>query len=79
MREWVELPDALRPDARRLATELRRLKDHSGLSLTALAGQTSYSKSSWERYFNGKALPPRQAVLALGELVGAEPARLTAL
>ncbi|MER5693373.1 DUF2690 domain-containing protein [Streptomyces mirabilis] len=79
MRDWVELPDALTPDARRLATELRRLKDHSGLSLTALAGQTSYSKSSWERYFNGKALPPRQAVLALGELVGAEPARLTAL
>jgi uncharacterized protein DUF2690/helix-turn-helix protein len=77
--KWTPLPDALQPDARRLIREIRGLKDRSGLSLNALAQRTPFSKSSWERYLNGKALPPRQAVLALGHITGAEPARLTAL
>ncbi|MEU6967098.1 helix-turn-helix transcriptional regulator [Kitasatospora aureofaciens] len=51
---------------------MRKLKEHSGLSLVALAGRTAYSKSSWERYLNGKKLPPRQAVRALCALVLAD-------
>ncbi|WP_256090352.1 helix-turn-helix domain-containing protein, partial [Actinacidiphila rubida] len=42
--------------------ELRVLTDRTGLSLSALAHRTPYSKSSWERYLNGKALPPQHAV-----------------
>ena len=49
----------------RLAAELRALRTRSGLSLAALGARTSYSKSSWERYLNGKALPPWAAVSAL--------------
>ncbi|MFE9611887.1 helix-turn-helix domain-containing protein [Streptomyces sp. NPDC006012] len=78
MADWKPLPDTLEPDARAVVEQLRRLKDRSGLSLAALAERTLHSKSSWERYLNGKSLPPRQAVEALGRLVGADPARLAA-
>ncbi|MEU1785369.1 peptidoglycan-binding domain-containing protein [Streptomyces sparsogenes] len=38
-----------------------------------------YSRSSWERYLNGKALPPRDAVAELARATGAEPTRLLVL
>ncbi|MFF2964661.1 DUF2690 domain-containing protein [Streptomyces sp. NPDC057963] len=80
MTDWKPIPGAaLASDVRHLVVELRALKDRTGLSLAALAGRTPYSKSSWERYFNGKALPPQHAVAALGKLVDADPARLSAL
>ncbi|MFC9032470.1 helix-turn-helix domain-containing protein [Streptomyces arboris] len=50
------------------AEALRVLRRRSGLSLKELAAQTPYSKSSWERYLNGKTHPPRAAVLALCRL-----------
>lgn len=59
--------------------ELRRLKDHSGLSLAALAAKTGYSRSSWERYLNGKQSVPREAVEELAQLCGADPTRLVVL
>jgi hypothetical protein len=68
----------LDPDVRDLVQRLRGLKDRSGLSLAALAGRTMHSKSAWGRYLNGKKLPPRHAVEALGRLAGEEPARLAA-
>ncbi|MCZ9342799.1 helix-turn-helix domain-containing protein, partial [Streptomyces sp. TRM76130] len=49
----------------RLTAALRELRARTGLSLAALAERTAYSKSSWERYLNGKILPPRQAVREL--------------
>nr|WP_272919910.1 XRE family transcriptional regulator [Streptomyces sp. SID4948] len=58
---------------------MRALKDAAGLSLARLAERTRYSKSSWERYLNGKALPPQHAVISLGKLADADPARLMAL
>lgn len=79
MTSWKPLPDGLEPDVRDLVEQLRRLKDRSRLSLGALAERTLHSKSSWERYLNGKALPPRLAVAALAQVAGAEPARLDAL
>lgn len=79
MAKWKALPDDLPSDVRLLVAELRTLKIRSGLSLAALAERTPYSKSSWERYLNGKTLPPRQAVTVLGKLSDAEPARLAAL
>ncbi|MFE7109274.1 helix-turn-helix domain-containing protein [Streptomyces sp. NPDC057575] len=62
-----------------LAEGLREIRERSGLSLAALAARTPYSKSSWERYLNGKKPAPRRAVLALCELTGTPPGRLLAL
>lgn len=59
--------------------QLRRLKDRSGLSLDVLAGKTGYSRSSWDRYLNGKALPPRHAVEELARVAEADPVRLLVL
>ncbi|MFC8194275.1 helix-turn-helix domain-containing protein [Streptomyces sp. NPDC057298] len=67
------------PEVRHLLERLREAKDSTGLSFAALAARTVYSKSSWERYLNGKTLPPRDAVEALAKLSGADPARLLAL
>ncbi|MGW9428310.1 helix-turn-helix domain-containing protein [Streptomyces decoyicus] len=79
MSRWKGLPASLDHRVRHLVVQLRRLKDHSGLSLAALAARTSYSKSSWERYLNGKKLPPRAAVEALARVCEADVPRLLAL
>lgn len=47
-----------------------------GLTLSALAERTSYSRSSWERYLNGKALPSATAVTEFAAAVGAPAAAL---
>ncbi|MGW1274084.1 helix-turn-helix domain-containing protein [Streptomyces sp. NPDC002491] len=70
---------AAAPEVRHLVERLREAKEGTGLSFAALAARTAYSKSSWERYLNGKALPPRDAVEALAKVSGADPARLLAL
>ncbi|MGW9054587.1 DUF2690 domain-containing protein [[Kitasatospora] papulosa] len=63
----------------RLVAALRELRAGAGLSLAALAERTLYSKSSWERYLNGKSLPPRQAVRELCRLANEPDGRLLAL
>nr|WP_238420101.1 helix-turn-helix domain-containing protein [Streptomyces taklimakanensis] len=62
-----------------MARELRRLRRDHGLTLAALARRTNYSKSSWERYLNGKTTPPRQAVVAFAHVVGVRPDPLLTL
>ncbi|MFH8517569.1 helix-turn-helix domain-containing protein [Streptomyces gelaticus] len=79
MPRWKELPTELPSSERQLLVQLRRLKDHSGLSLAALASRTGYSRSSWERYLNGKKPVPRKAVEELAEVCGTEPTRLIVL
>ncbi|MFF9497964.1 peptidoglycan-binding protein [Streptomyces flaveolus] len=79
MARWRELPDVHDQRVRQLFVYLRRLKDRSGMSLASLAAKTSYSSSSWERYLNGKALPPRKAVEEVAQVTGADPTRLLAL
>lgn len=49
------------------------------MSLAGLAERTAYSKSSWDRYLNGKALPPRHAVQALCRLARTPDERYVAL
>ncbi|WP_327727174.1 DUF2690 domain-containing protein [Streptomyces sp. NBC_00487] len=61
------------PPGARLAVVLQQLKQRTGLSLAQLANATTFSKSSWQRYLNGKSLPPRSAVKELCRLAG-EPA-----
>ncbi|MFF3396735.1 helix-turn-helix domain-containing protein [Streptomyces sp. NPDC002669] len=79
MPRWKELPAEISSSERQLLVQLRRLKDHSDLSLAALAGRTSYSRSSWERYLNGKKPVPRKAVEELARVCGTEPTRLLVL
>ncbi|MET9149478.1 DUF2690 domain-containing protein [Streptomyces sp. NPDC004042] len=51
------------PDpAAALHAELLSLKQRSGLSYARIGTLTHYSKSSWERWINGKQFPPRGAV-----------------
>ncbi|MDF3302887.1 peptidoglycan-binding protein [Streptomyces tropicalis] len=79
MGQWKPLSDELAPPVRRLVVRLRELKDHMGVTMTTLAAKTSYSRSSWERYLNGRSLPPRQAVEAIGRMAGTDLVRLMAL
>ncbi|MGX1972180.1 DUF2690 domain-containing protein [Streptomyces kronopolitis] len=79
MPRWKALPEELDPQVREFAGQLRRLIDRSGLSVAAVADSTGYSKTSWERYLNGRLLPPLRAVLALAEQTGAHPSHLTTL
>ncbi|MEU9272922.1 peptidoglycan-binding protein [Streptomyces sp. NPDC048251] len=79
MSRWKALSTELDPRVRQLLTQLRRLKDHSGLSMRQLAAKTGYSEKSWERYLGGRSLPPREAVEALARIGGVDPVRLLAL
>ncbi|MFI6275412.1 peptidoglycan-binding protein [Streptomyces sp. NPDC050988] len=79
MSRWKALPGELDPRVRQLVVRLRRLKDHSGLSLRQLAAKSGYSASSWERYLGGRSLPPREAVEAMARIGGDDPTRLLAL
>ncbi|MEZ0089789.1 DUF2690 domain-containing protein [Streptacidiphilus sp. EB129] len=67
------------PECRRLAAELRALRVRCGMSLAALGAESAYSKSSWERYLNGKALPPWPAVRTLCRLADEPEPRVRAL
>ncbi|MFE1288373.1 peptidoglycan-binding protein [Streptomyces sp. NPDC058751] len=73
------MPESLASPVRRLVVQMRQSKDHSGLSLSALANRTGYSRSSWERCLNGRALPPLWALEALADVCGGDRAKLTAL
>jgi hypothetical protein len=73
------LPDELDPQIREFASQLRRLVDRSGLSVASVADRTGYSKTSWERYLNGRLLAPKGAIVALAEVTGTNPVHLTTM
>jgi transcriptional regulator with XRE-family HTH domain len=73
---WKELPAELHPHVHQLIVRLRKLKDHSELSTRQLAAKTGYSAKSWQRYLNGRSLPPREAVEAMARVCGDDPPRL---
>ncbi|WP_240138755.1 helix-turn-helix domain-containing protein [Streptomyces sp. MUM 178J] len=79
MPRWRELPGDLDPQVREFVGQLRRLVDRSGLSVAAVADRTGYSRTSWEKYLDGRQLAPRGAALALAEATGAEPAHLVTM
>lgn len=79
MPRWKALPDELDPQLAEFTAQLRRLVDRSGLGIAALADRTGYSKTSWERYLNGRLLAPKGAVVALAEVTGTSPVHLTTL
>ncbi|MEU2792789.1 DUF2690 domain-containing protein [Streptomyces sp. NPDC007100] len=79
MPRWRALPEELDPQVKEFASQLRRLVERSGLSVAAVADRTGYSKTSWERYLNGRLLPPQRAVVALAEATGAHAGHLTTM
>ncbi|MGW8455221.1 XRE family transcriptional regulator [Streptomyces niveus] len=79
MPRWKALPEELDPQVREFATQLRRLVDKSGLSIAAVSDRTGYSKTSWERYLNGRLLAPKGAIVALAEVTGTNPLHLTTM
>lgn len=79
MARWRALGDDLDPQIREFTALMRRRIERSGVSIAALADATGYSRSSWERYLNGRLLPPKHAVVALAELTGTEPSHLTTM
>ncbi|MFI9236163.1 helix-turn-helix domain-containing protein [Streptomyces sp. NPDC053079] len=76
MPRWRALPEELDPQVREFAEQLRRLVERSGMSIAAVADRTGYSKTSWERYLNGRLLPPRGAAEALAEATGTDVGHL---
>jgi len=79
MARWRPMAEDLDPQVKEFTTLLRRQVERSGVSLSALADATGYSRTSWDRYLNGRLLPPRYAVVALAEVTGAEPGHLTTM
>ncbi|WP_030806426.1 helix-turn-helix domain-containing protein [Streptomyces sp. NRRL F-2799] len=79
MARWKALPEELDPQIAELTRQLRRLVDQRGLSVAALADRTGYSRTSWERYLNGRLLAPKGAVVALAEVTGTSPVHLTTM
>ncbi|MFJ9039154.1 XRE family transcriptional regulator [Streptomyces sp. NPDC102406] len=79
MPRWKPLPDELDAEIKEFAGQLRRLVDRGGLGIAALADRTGYSRTSWERYLNGRLLAPKGAVVALAEVTGTDPVHLTTL
>ncbi|MFF8571993.1 peptidoglycan-binding protein [Streptomyces sp. NPDC015408] len=76
MSRWKALPAELHPHVHQLIVRLRMLKDHSELSTRQLAVKTGYSARSWQRYLNGRSLPPLEAVEAMARIGRDDPARL---
>ncbi|WP_369391431.1 DUF2690 domain-containing protein [Streptomyces sp. CG1] len=79
MPRWKDLPEDLDPQIKEFTSQVRRLVDHSGLSVAALADRTGYSKTSWERYLGGRLLAPKGAIVALAEVTGTNPVHLTTM
>ncbi|MEV5085424.1 helix-turn-helix domain-containing protein [Streptomyces sp. NPDC056159] len=75
---WRRLPQELPAACVHLVTALRGLKDSCGLNLAELGKATAISRSSWERYLNGKQFPPRQAVQALCQVTQQDEDKLLA-
>ncbi|MFJ2948415.1 MULTISPECIES: DUF2690 domain-containing protein [Streptomyces] len=79
MPRWKSLPDELDPQIREFTSQLRRVVDRSGLSVASVSDRTGYSKTSWERYLNGRLLAPKGAIVALAEVTGTNPLHLTTM
>ncbi|MFF0589510.1 DUF2690 domain-containing protein [Streptomyces sp. NPDC003781] len=73
------MPDELDPQIREFTSQLRRLVDRSELSVASVADATGYSKTSWERYLNGRLLAPKGAIVALAEVTRTNPIHLTTM
>ncbi|WP_202235627.1 helix-turn-helix domain-containing protein [Actinacidiphila reveromycinica] len=72
MGQWEPLAQRIPMDVRRLATQLRRMKDRSGLTVPALAARTAHPVGAWERALAARQVPPLDAVEVLAQASGAD-------
>lgn len=79
MGQWEPLADRIPLDMRRLATQLRRMKDRSGLTVPALAARTAEPADAWAGYLAAAKVPPLAAVEVLAQASGADYDRVGAL
>ncbi|MGW2511066.1 DUF2690 domain-containing protein [Streptomyces scopuliridis] len=79
MPRWKALPEGLDPEVSEFTSQLRGLVDRSGLSIAAVSDRTGYSKTSWERYLNGRLLAPKGAIVALADVTGTHQGHLTTM
>ncbi|WP_333771602.1 helix-turn-helix domain-containing protein [Streptomyces sp. IBSBF 2435] len=79
MGQWEPLADRIPLDMRRLATQLRRMKDRSGLTVPALAARTAESAEAWAGYLAARTVAPLAAVEVLAQACGADYDRIGAL
>ncbi|MFD9725207.1 helix-turn-helix domain-containing protein [Streptomyces sp. NPDC059072] len=79
MSDQVRATDGTGDARAQLFAEMRRIKEVSQLSFGRLADRTHYSRSSWERFLNGKQLPTVVAVEQLASAAGTDPEPLLAL
>lgn len=79
MGQWEPLADRIPLDVRRLATQLRRMKDRGGLTVPALAARTAQPVETWTGALAGRAVPPLDAVEVLAQISGADYDRIGAL
>jgi transcriptional regulator with XRE-family HTH domain len=76
---FADADDRLLTYRRRLATELRRLRDRAGLSGRQLAERVGISQSKVSRIESGLTIPSEPEVTAWGAAVGAPEATVTLL
>ncbi|MFG1808899.1 helix-turn-helix domain-containing protein [Streptomyces sp. NPDC049040] len=79
MGQWEPLADRIPVDMRRLATQLRRMKDRSGMTVPALAARTAEPADAWAAYLAARKVPPLAAVEVLAQASGADYDRVGAL
>lgn len=79
MGQWEPLANRIPLDMRRLATQLRRMKDRSGLTVPALAARTAESADAWASYLAAAKVPSLAAVEVLAQASGADYDRIGAL
>lgn len=65
--------------AGKLAVELRRMREVTGMSLRSLERKVHVSDSSLSRYLSGQSVPPWSVVVALCDLAGRDPDSLHAM
>lgn len=73
MSDQTKATDSTESARAQLCTEMRRIKEASQLSFGRLADRTHYSRSSWERFLNGKQLPTTVAVEQLAAVADTDP------
>jgi hypothetical protein len=79
MGQWEPMADHIPLDVRRLATQLRRMKDRSGLTVPGLAARTAQSAETWALALAARHVPPLDAVEVLAQVSGADYDRIGAL
>ncbi|WP_282694443.1 XRE family transcriptional regulator [Streptomyces sp. CC208A] len=78
MPAWKSLSDELDPEVRAFTERLRTVVDRSGLGVGAVAERTGHEPAAWGAYLDARLPVPRDAVVALADVTGADLGPLAA-